>query len=252
MQFPVLQEIGLTPNEAQIYEALLAVREAGAGGISVKAKIHRRNVYDALNRMVEKGVVFQVFGNHEVTYRPVDPGKLMELIKEKEERLSAIMPTLETMYRSERRAQESYIYKGLEGFKNYLRDILRVGKDVDFIGAKGGWFDPRLKPFTTGFLREADRLGIRYRHLFDYEVKKQLPDVMKAVKQPYKFLPKKYSTGSAIDVFGDHVVTFTGIGLAQLDDEITLFVVVSQGLADSYRTWLQFMWDQLPEEKQDS
>lgn len=249
MKFPILQEIGLTPNEVEIYEALLAVREAGAGDISVKAKVHRRNVYDALNRMVEKGIVFQIFGNKEVTYRPVDPGKLMELIKEKEERLTAAMPQLEKMYQSERREQETYIYKGLEGFKNYLRDILRVGKNVDFIGAKGGWFDPRLQPFTLGFLREADRLGIRYRHLFDYEVKKQLPQVMKALKPPYKFLPKHYSTNSAVDVFGDHVVTFTGIGLAELDDEITLFVVVSQGLADSYRTWFQFMWDQLPEIK---
>ena len=249
MKFPILQDIGLTPNEAQIYEALLAVREASAGDLSIKAKIHRRNVYDALNRMIEKGVVFQIFGKGEVTYRPVDPGKLMELIKEKEERLTAIMPTLEAMYRSEPRAQETYIYKGLEGFKNYLRDILRVGQAVDFIGAKGGWFDPRIVPFTGGFLREAERLGIRYRHLFDHEVKKQLPEVLQAVKPPYKFLPKKYSTGSAVDIFGDHVVTFTGLDLAKLDDEITLFVVVSQGLADSYRTWFQFIWDQLPEEK---
>lgn len=229
-----------------MYEVLLEVGQASAGEIAVKARIHRRNVYDALQRLIQKGIVFQVFGKGEVSYRPVDPGKLIEIIKEKEERLHAILPQLEQLYRSEPRQQETYIYRGLEGFKNYMRDVLRTGQDACFIAAKGGWLDPRLTTFTAGFLREADRLGIRWRHLFDYDVKRQLPELLKTVPPPYKFLPKKYSTNSAVDIFGDHVVTFTGLAPARLDDDITLFVIVSQGLAESYRTWFQFMWDQLP------
>ena len=52
-----------------------------------------------------------------------------------------------------------YLYKGIEGFKNYLRDILSVREDVFFIGAKGGWFDKGLQTFIKKFLREAKEKG---------------------------------------------------------------------------------------------
>lgn len=248
MKYPILQEIGLSPNEAQIYEALLESNESGASEIAIKAKVHRRNVYDALHRLIEKGLVFQVFGKGEVNFRAVDPGKLLELVKEKEEKLQQIMPHLETSYRAEPRQQEVYIYKGIEGFKNYLRDILRVGEDVSFIGAKGGWFDPKLSVFVQGFLKEAERIGIKYKHLFDHEVK-ELPNITQTLKQPFRFLPKEYSTNAAVDIFGDHVVTFSGLKLSKLNEDVVLFVLVNKELADGYKTWFQFMWDNCKAEK---
>lgn len=249
MKFPILEELGLSPNEAQIYAALLEVNEAGAGAISLKAGVHRRNVYDAIARLVEKGLVYQVHGRGEIHYRAVDPGKLMEFVKEREERLLTAMPELETLYRAQPRTEEAAIYHGIEGMKNYLRDLLRVGEDAYFIGAKGAWFDPRLTTFVQGFLKEASRQNIQFHHIFDADVKKLAPHIPRSVKPPYKFLSKKYGTMSMIDVFGDHVVMFTGMGITQIGDDMTIFVIVSRALADSYRTWFQFMWDQLPDEK---
>jgi sugar-specific transcriptional regulator TrmB len=52
MYTEIFEEIGLTPSEAKIYEILLAEKEIGVSEISLKAKVHRRNVYDALNRLV--------------------------------------------------------------------------------------------------------------------------------------------------------------------------------------------------------
>jgi len=34
--------------------------------------------------------------------------------------------------------------------------------------------------------------------------------------------------------------------LGRLEDDTTIFVMVSPRLADSYRKWWQFMWDVLP------
>jgi hypothetical protein len=33
------------------------------------------------------------------------------------------------------------------------------------------------------------------------------------------------------------------------DDDVTIFVIVSPRLAESYRTWWHMMWDLLPEPK---
>lgn len=130
--------------------------------------------------------------------------------------------------------------------KNYLREALKAGEDMYEFGAKGGWFDPRLRTFTNWFLKEAKRKKITFHHIFDHDVKEKLPEIPKIVGKPYKFAPKKYSTESAIEVYGDRVVTFTGLQLGRVEDDVTIFVVVSPKLANSYRTWWQFMWDSLP------
>jgi len=243
MSIEVLQQLGLSPNEAKIYEALLDLKESGVGAIASKAEIHRRNVYDAINRLIDKGLIFPILTKGENLYSPVDPDKLVELIKEKELILNKILPDLRKRYEERIGPQEAYIYRGIEGFKNYMRDILRVGEDVRFIGAKLGWFDPRLKVFREQFFKEAKRKNIKFYHLFDGMVKEKGGKSVKYLQQTHRFLPTKYTTDSAIDIFGDYVVTFTGLSFKKIDDDITMFVLRDQRLADGYRTWFKFMFD---------
>ncbi len=245
MYSEIFQELGLTLNEAKIYQTLMETGETTVGNIAIKGKIHRRNVYDAIHRLIEKGLAFQILAKGENIYKAVDPVKLLEIIKEKEDRLKKVLPELARQYKSTPRGQEAFVYRGVEGFKNYLRDILRLEQDVFFIGGKGLWFDPKLKTFLKSFLLEAKRLNIGYHHIFDSEVKK-LPNVLDEVGEPYKFLPAKYSTKTCIDIFGDHVVTFTGLGPGEIDEDIVLYVLIDDVLADGYRQWFQFMWDNLP------
>lgn len=249
MHLDILTEIGLSPNEGKIYETLLGLGESNITQIAVKSSIHRRNVYDTMDRLVEKGLVYQVIGKGDNIYRPVDPNKLSELVDEKQRKLEKIMPDLIKEYQEKPPLEAVYFYKGIEGFKNYLRDILNSGEDAYFIGAKGAWFDPRLKIFLERFLANAKTEGIKYQHLFDYEVKDKLPEVLKSVGKPYKFLPKEYSTPSMIDIFGDHVVSFTGAGLGKISEDISIFVTVSRPMATSYKAWFKFMWDHCPEVK---
>ena len=50
----LLREMGLSPNEARVYEALLKTGEASVQTIAIKSKVHRRNVYDAISKLMEK------------------------------------------------------------------------------------------------------------------------------------------------------------------------------------------------------
>lgn len=249
MSTSVLQKLGLSPNEAKIYEALITFGGSGVSTISLRSGVHRRNAYDSLHRLIEKGLVSEVFSQGETVYEAVEPGKLMEFVKEQERMLEDALPGMYKTFRTQRAAQQAYIYKGVEGMKNFLREALNVGEDMYEFGAKGGWFDPRLDTFIQWFLKEAKRKKMKFHHIFDWEVQEKVPHVPEAVGKPYKFAPKKYTSESAIEVFGDHVVTFTGLGFGKLEDDLTIFVMVSPRLAESYRIWWQMMWDLLPEPK---
>jgi sugar-specific transcriptional regulator TrmB len=189
----IFQQLGLPKNESKIYETLLKEGELSVGNISLKSKVHRRNVYDSIGRLIEKGLVFEIIQSRENRYQAVEPAKLMELVQEKQQLLESILPGLETLYRSKSIDQGVYIYRGVEGWKNYMRDILRIKQYFYCIGAKGVWMDQRLQHFFPSFIKEAHKAKINYYHLFDYEVKSSIHDITKNVGKNFKFLPEGYS-----------------------------------------------------------
>jgi sugar-specific transcriptional regulator TrmB len=248
MHEPLFQELGLSPNEAKIYESLLTYGPSGVSTVSLRAGVHRRNAYDALQRLLEKGLVSEFYGKNETVFQPVDPGKLMELIREKEMRLAAVMPGLLSTYRENKAPEQASIYKGPEGIKNYLRDVLDEGEDMYVLGAEGAWLDERIATYTEWFLREAKSKGIKIHAIFDHDAQSLTIPLMKLAHR-YKFLPETYDTNTTMDIFGNYVVTYTGTSPGKLLDSTTIFVLQSPDLANSYRTWWKLLWDLLPEEK---
>ena len=247
MYTEIFEEIGLSPSEAKIYEILLASKEIGASDISLKAKVHRRNVYDALNRLVDKGLVFRIFQKGENQFRAVAPDKLAEILQEKDDKLSGILPQLRKIYNHEPIKEAAYIYKGREGYKNYLQDMARVSEDTYFLGAKGLWFTPGIeKQYLKDYQANMKRKNKKYFTLYDPRVPNKLPQALKDVGGEYKILPKQYSTPGVTDIFGDYVVTFTSLDIGNFGDDGTIFVMIHPELAQTYRTWFKFIWDLLP------
>lgn len=249
MYEPILQELGLSPNESRVYESLISLGESSVQSISDKSKVHRRNVYDALKKLIEKGLTSEVFVKGEKHFRAIGPERLLALLKEKEEKINKIIPDLKQKFEAKEEKEEAYFYRGIEGFKSYLQDILKTKETVYFIGAKGFWLDERLANILPHFEKERKRLGIKFKHLFDSEIKTQKPEILKVVGKPYKFLPRHYSSDTAIDIFGPYVVTFVGVKPGKLGEEPLQFVLKSQRLADGYRKFFDFMWDHCNENK---
>lgn len=243
----ILQHIGLSLNESRVYEALLYLGEVNVNKISIKSKVHRRNVYDSLNKLIEKGLASETFVKGEKLFKATNPERLQEIIREREEMLNSKLPEMKKLYDSVEPEAEAYFFRGVEGFKNYLKLILDQGETVHFIGAKAFWLDPRLQHYLRHFDKERKKRGIKFKHLFDYEVKMEKPEILKLVGKPYKFLPKKYSSSTAVDIFGDYVVTFVGVEAGKLHAEPLQFVLKSKVLADGYRKFFSFMWDFCPE-----
>jgi predicted transcriptional regulator len=242
----IYESLGLSPNEAKIYEALVEKGESSISEIAINAQIHRRNAYDAINRLVDKGLCFLIVSQKENRYNAVDPDKLTELLGERLQELGKMLPELKKKFQKREAPQEAYIYRGLEGQKNILRDVIRVGQDSYFLGAKGGWFDPRLQAAREAFFRDANKKGIKFIQLFEHDILSKMPGFPGYFpgKLQYRFLPKEYATNSAIHVFGDYVVTYTGLPIGRIPDDLVFFVIRSKDLAESYRTWFKYMWQQ--------
>lgn len=239
----VLENLGLSKNETRIYETLLREGESPVGTLAVKSGVHRRNVYDTLNRLAEKGLALEILEKPENRYKAVDPNKFSEMLEEKQQQLFSVMPDMEKLYGSLPHQEEVFIYRGVEGWKNYMRDILRVGEDVYTIGGDGSRADPRLANFLKQFLQEAKRKKIGFHLLFDSEMRSENPSFTKRFGNMYRFLPPGFSTPAGIDIFGDHVVILANTALNRIVDENTsLTVIINHHIADAFRVWFKLLW----------
>ena len=239
-----LENLGLSKNEAKVYETLLREGESPVGHLAIKSGVHRRNVYDTLNRLTEKGLAFEILENPENKYKAVDPNKFSEMLEEKQQQLFSVIPDMEKLYGSLPHQEEVFIYRGIEGWKNYMRDILRVGEDVHTIGGKGSWADPRLASFLTQFLREAKHKKINFHILFDHEVETESPQQIRDLGTQHRFLPAQYSTPAAVDIFGDRVVILANTTRNMIAEEnSSITVIINHHIADAFRVWFKMLWN---------
>ena len=245
MHEKILTDLGLSLNEARIYEALVQLGECSANTISVKTKINRSNVYDAMERLCEKGLATEMFLKNQKYYTAIHPRRLMELLKEKETKIESILPDLANKFESHKNEETAYFYRGIEAYKNYMFDILKEKKPYYCIGAKGMWFDPRLKYFRLKFDREREKSKIKYSHLFDEGMPKVITDPLKFERGTYKFFPKKYCSNLTIEFFGDYTVIYSGEEFGKLKEEPTVFVIKSKDVSEGFKKIYEFMWDNL-------
>jgi len=243
-----LIDIGLSPNEAKIYRALLDLKKGSIGDISNRAGIHRRNVYDSVQRLLAKGLIYQILPHKFLMFAPVHPDKLREIVAEKNQEFESAMPGLVRQFERLNPSQTMFVYKGVAGLKNYISLELKVGKTIYGIASKGSWFDPRIKTFALNASKKYADKKIASKIIYDHELKKY-PQVIKAIGKEYKFLPKEYSTGSSIDIFGDYVAIYSGVNVAKLDEDITIFIIRDKTLAQDYLKWFDFLWHHLPQTK---
>jgi len=237
MDTSALEKAGLRANEAKIYIVLLENGISLVSDIYKKTSIHRRNIYDALERLQEKGVVTVSFMNGKKHFEAVNPNKLLDYIQEKEEGIKQILPELQNKYQSVKSEEEGQMFKGIEGMKTIMQDMLNVGQTMYFIGAKGKWLVNELRFYFPKFEKERIKKKIKIMQIFDSEVKKQKLPNMEHSK--HRFLPKKYSSPTHIWIYGDRVVT------AFWGDTPFAFMIKSNKIADGYKKFFDFMWNNL-------
>ncbi|MBI2130057.1 helix-turn-helix domain-containing protein, partial [Candidatus Woesearchaeota archaeon] len=94
MDTKVLEKIGLTRNQSEVYLALLKLGSATAQQIIKESGMHRSRVYDSLEKLQQLGLVSSVVKDYKRYFQAAKPEKLFEYVDEKKEAISQILPEL--------------------------------------------------------------------------------------------------------------------------------------------------------------
>jgi len=226
----VLKEAGLNESEVKVYLALLKRGPSLAGVISRITGIHRRNVYDITERLIQKGVIGYIIENNRRLFEAVDPQRFLEVLKQRELELLKNLPALREIYLSKKEKQETNFYKGREGLKNVFQDQLVDNKEVLILGASKSAFE--VLPFYFKWY-DKDRIKrkIKVRMIASDRFEKKIP------LSEIRFLPKEYANPLAINIYKDKVA------LILWSKEKPLAIVVkNKEISDSYRKYFELMW----------
>src|SRR3989344_6809423 len=111
-EIDILEELGLSEAEAKVYLALIETGSTLAGLIIKKTGLHRGTTYQILQRLKEKGLVSSVIKGKKQYFEPASPDRLIDTLKEREEKLQSIIPSLNEKLKASKEKQEVTVYYG--------------------------------------------------------------------------------------------------------------------------------------------
>lgn len=241
-----LESLGLSKNEAEIYRVLLSGGELRPADLARQTKIHRRNIYDVIDRLMEKGLVIETIGRRETYFLAVDPNKLLELIEEKREALNQALPGLNALYHTAPEHQSVVVYRGVAGYERLLRAMLREGSDVSSLGSKGIWRDVQGATAYRQFLASSRARGMNFRYLCDPQVGEKQNSLEFPERSECRYLPPDATPVGGIEIFGTHVAIISRQVLFRLGDDFICTVIVNARFAKSAKTWFDLVWNGTP------
>lgn len=227
-----LKELGLTDNEAKVYLTLLNNGPSAAGTITSKSGIHRRSVYDAIDRLIEKGLVGYMSSNNSKTYEATNPKQLLDIVKRKEDEVKSVIPSLEALYHQTKEKKETLFFRGKNGVKSIFEDQINQKKEIMIIGASSQAYET-LKYYLPHYERARVSKKIKVKIIFDEQVRKEK---LKIPLSETRFLKQGFSGPTATNIYGDSVA------LIIWTENPYAILIKDKDIAESYKTYFEIMW----------
>ncbi len=238
-----LTRLGLSPEQASIYEYLLKEGPSPASRIAKTSTLKRGLAYKVLDQLIEIGLVTKKDAPGAVAvFEPLHPGKLAELValRQKEaENAAAVLSThlgsLVSLFNLVSGKPGVSFYEGLDGVKRIYDDILDTGQDVLLVRSihdKDKAFD-----FIPAFIRKRVAKNISVT-----AITPNTPDANHdlAVDEANLFTrtwvdARLYKDPVEIDIYGDKVA------MIHLADPLTGTIIQHPAIAQAMRALFTLM-----------
>lgn len=244
MRLSMLRDLGLSDGEIKIYGALLDIGQSPLNRIHEKTGIERRNIYDILNKLIERGLVSYVTENRRRLFQLANPTKLVGYVDEKmldlertKKEVQAMVPEITKKFNAEKPEIDAELFTSEDGVKAVWEACLEH-KKIYFIAAGRYW--PINKPhYFASWMRRRLAKKIPLHILLRQE---NIKDFKPFPMEKARFLPKAFSGHpNVIFVYGDNVAN------VMLHDQPFAFVIRNKQIAENYIKYFDFLWKQSTE-----
>lgn len=229
-----LRDIGLSKNEAKIYLAVAEIGSTAIGNIAKKIKIHRTNVYDAIEGLVKRGLVSYIIKDKVKYFQLTSPDNLLNMIREKEDKVRAILPKL-TLLNDLAPKSESQVLEGLQAAKRVMDGFLKHKEPILVMGVSLNVAEI-IGPFLENFHRRRIKDKIVMRHIYNTDAHKRIKILNNMDYTEVRVLPSKYNSPVATNIVGDE------IALILWSKNPIIMRIKNKVIADAYKNYFEMLW----------
>lgn len=232
----ILKELGLTNNETEVYLTLLSKGSISVNEIAERSGLHRQAVYDALDRLLEKGFVSFVIKNNKKYFQGINPEKILEYLKQKEEKFKSVLPDLIGLTKLPREDTFVEVFKGNRIVRTVYGDITKEFQkrqgEVLISGVDERRFVEEDKIALYQHLKKLQKLKCRERIL----VREGDTYFMEGSQTEYRWIPKESFNPTPIYVYGNK------LAIIIWGNPSYAIIIENKNLADSYRKQFNLLW----------
>ena len=240
-----LTELGLSQNEAKVYLALLKLGTSTTGPLIKESGLYRVILYDTLEKLIQRGLVTFSLKKNRRNFEAEDPNKLIELVEQRVRTAREAAAELIKLCQPKPAAEGAYVYEGWAGIKaaqeNYFRIMQKRSHGQYLMIGASKQLHRRLDDFFNSFHQRRAKLGVSAKLLFNENNREYGELKLKYKPVVVRYLPRHFVTPSWISTYHDLVL----IGF--VSDHPMAFVIVNKAVADGYRQYFDYMWEQSTE-----
>lgn len=230
-----LEHMGMSKNEAKVYLALARNGLSSAGKIAHLSKVHRTNVYDAIERLIEKGLVCYITKDGTKHFEATEPENLMNLIKEKEIELQKILPSLALDKKLAEKKSEVHVYNGIAAVRMILNHFLEYKKKICVHGIPKEAIT-MMQSFIIHFHERRIGLKIPMLHVYNEDAQDRIKYLNTLPHTKARYLPKEYNSPVSTNICGDEVVLILWI------EKPLVIQIINNEIAGQYQKYFDIIW----------
>jgi len=230
-----LSDIGFSKSESKVYFALLKNGLSTASEISSATSIHRTNIYDCLERLIEKGLVNYIYKDGKKYYNGSDPNKIKDILKEREQKFYEILPKLMTFKKSSKNEEIVEIHRGMKAVRMNLYNFLRKKNPILVYGI------PKIalhlmEDFILIYHKKRIKRKTIMKHIYDEDATKRIKQLNKMPYTYAKYLPNMKNSPVSTNICGDEILFI-------LWSEIPYIIKIkSKEITGLYKNYFELLW----------
>ena len=121
----ILQQLGFSKNEIDVYLAALELGLSSAQDIAKKANIKRTTAYSVLDSLVQRGFISKTKEKRKTRFLVEPPDKLLFIVSNIENQLKTLLPELQALYNVKKKKPKIFFYEGKGAIQTVYEDTLR-------------------------------------------------------------------------------------------------------------------------------
>lgn len=234
-----LKEVGLSPSEIKVYLYLLNKKVSYAGKISADTHLNRTNVYESLQRLLQKGLITITERNKVKWYEVQSPDHLLSLIDSREQtihelnnRVTKIIPSLKKL--ENKNTDETHVttYVGIQGVRMLFEEILAEEKEI-FILAAELQFKKKLGHYFELWHRKRIQQKTPQYSIFPEHFRNKLK---KRALLKYRFVDSQFTNPATTIICGNKCA------FIHWEDNPVAIRIQNAGVVKSQKNHFQLIW----------